>query len=80
MDEILIFSKGEMRSVMLMLRGLKIFSMVSSLTKNVGKSNIYSTNMYAQEELSEVIGYAEGKIPLKYLGILITSKRWSQWI
>lgn len=40
-DDMLIFSKGDLESVLLMLRGLKTFSMASGLTTNASKSSIF---------------------------------------
>lgn len=78
-DDMLIFSKGEFNSVLLMLRGLKSFSMTSGLTTNASKSNIYAANMEGQviTDLCELTEYSNGKLPFRYLGVPVSSKKLS---
>ena len=65
----LIFSKGDYQSVLLMLREMKSFLGSSGLTNNAAKSNIFSANM-EQQELN-----AKGKLPFRYLGVPLSEKR-----
>ncbi|XP_019246258.1 PREDICTED: uncharacterized protein LOC109225903 [Nicotiana attenuata] len=57
-DNVLLFCKGEVQSVMLKLRGLAAFSEASGLHTNATKSNIYSANMKQQEvyDICELTG------------------------
>ena len=76
-DNMLIFSKRDYQSVLLMLREMKSFLGSSGLTNNAAKSNIFSANMEQQElnDLCEVSGYAKGKLPFRYLGVPLSEKR-----
>ncbi|XP_019240695.1 PREDICTED: uncharacterized protein LOC109220693 [Nicotiana attenuata] len=47
-DDVLMFYKGDYQSVLLMLRGLQTFSNAFGLSKNAGKSNVYSANIESQ--------------------------------
>ncbi|XP_059295322.1 uncharacterized protein LOC132048633 [Lycium ferocissimum] len=78
-DDMLIFSKGDFLPVVMLLRGLKTFSEASGLTTNNAKSNIFSANMPAQviDDLCELTGYSKGRLPFRYLGVPISSKRLS---
>lgn len=64
-DDMILFSKGEYTSVMLMLRGLKSFSNVSGMTVNANKSNIFCANMNGREieDTCEVTWYKKDKLP-----------------
>ena len=75
----LIFSTGDVKSVLIMLRWLKTFSMASGLTTNASKSSIFSAKKDIQEleDICELTGYEKGKLPFKYLGFPILAKRLS---
>lgn len=76
-DDLLIFSKGDLHSVIGVQKVLKEFYRYSSLMLNANKSEIYCTNI-SEEELhlmQEGTGFKLGKLPISYLGIpLVTSK------
>ncbi|XP_049381419.1 uncharacterized protein LOC125845987 [Solanum stenotomum] len=76
-DDMLLFCKGEFVSIKLMLEGLLTFSEASGLITNAGKSNIFSANIERRclEDICEITGYAKGSLPLKYLGVPISSKK-----
>ncbi|XP_047264256.1 uncharacterized protein LOC124896657 [Capsicum annuum] len=74
-DDMLLFCKGEFKSVVLMLRGLKTFSFASGLCTNASKSSIFFVNINSQvlENLKELTGYNTGSLPFKYLGVPIST-------
>ncbi|XP_019228725.1 PREDICTED: uncharacterized protein LOC109209834 [Nicotiana attenuata] len=76
-DDVLLFYRGEVQSVIMMLRGLASFSSASGLNTNANKSNIYSANMDRQsvEDLCELTGYKRGTLPFRYLGMPISAKK-----
>ncbi|XP_070034409.1 uncharacterized protein [Nicotiana tomentosiformis] len=78
-DDMIIFSKGEYASVMLKLRGLKLFSNASSMTVNVNKSNIFCANMNGRDikDICKMTRYKKGKLLFKYLGVPISPKKLS---
>ncbi|XP_019225379.1 PREDICTED: uncharacterized protein LOC109206956 [Nicotiana attenuata] len=76
-DDILLFCKGELQAIVLMLRGLQSFSNASVLTTNAAKSDIFIANMDEQclQDLCELTGYKRGSLPFRYLGVPISSKK-----
>ncbi|XP_019232804.1 PREDICTED: uncharacterized protein LOC109213459 [Nicotiana attenuata] len=76
-DDVLLFCKGELPSILLMLRGLATFSEASGLKTNEAKSNIYSANMNEHDlgDLCEITGYKRGTMPFRYLGVPISAKK-----
>jgi len=62
-----------------MLRGLRTFYDSSGLQTNAQKSNIFTTNIKNTivEDLCELTEYTRGKLPFKFLGVPITTKRLS---
>lgn len=75
-DDLLIFSKGNFKSVFLLLRAFATFSSATGLAANVAKSSIYTCNM-AQDDvkrLKDASGFSLGSLPFKYLGIPDSAK------
>ncbi|XP_074320555.1 uncharacterized protein LOC141657277 [Silene latifolia] len=80
-DDLVMFCRGDIPSVMLMLRAFKTFSLASGLIMNQGKSEIYCNGIDSQTlaMLVRVSGMHRGKIPFKYLGLNISPKRKFLW-
>ncbi|XP_062081240.1 uncharacterized protein LOC133786042 [Humulus lupulus] len=76
-DDLLLFSKGDFDSALLLLKGFQLFSDSSGLIANKGKSAIYGAMM--QEEtwvrLTGITGFKRGLLPFNYLGMKISNKR-----
>ncbi|XP_060198564.1 uncharacterized protein LOC132627306 [Lycium barbarum] len=79
-NDVLIFSKRDFQTVLLLLRGLKTFSNATGLCTNTTKSNIFSVNMPVQsmQDLIELTGYTKGSLPFRYLGVPMSAKRISK--
>ncbi|XP_074265840.1 uncharacterized protein LOC141588292 [Silene latifolia] len=76
-DDLLMFSRGDIQSVTLMLRAFETFSISSGLKMNNGKSNFY-TNGISEAIVSSIesaSGMKRGGIPFRYLGVKIAPKR-----
>ncbi|XP_074311370.1 uncharacterized protein LOC141647174 [Silene latifolia] len=73
------FSRGDTKSIMLLLRAFKTFSKASGLCMNQEKSNIYSNGVDegTMATLVRISGMKRGTILFKYLGVNISPKRLS---
>ncbi|XP_062101003.1 uncharacterized protein LOC133806927 [Humulus lupulus] len=76
-DDLLIFCHGDYVSILLMLRGLKLFSSSSGLVPNSDKSAIYCHGMpeAVVDRILEVSGFSRSHLPFRFLGIPICSKK-----
>ncbi|XP_030479170.1 uncharacterized protein LOC115696410 [Cannabis sativa] len=76
-DDVLLFGKGETKSVMYMLQALKLFSTTSALYPYANKTALYCSNM-KDEDIEQVLrssGFTRGKLPFTYLRIPINAKK-----
>ncbi|XP_074266063.1 uncharacterized protein LOC141588524 [Silene latifolia] len=73
------FIKGERRSIELMLSACEHFSKVSRLTINKTKSTFYCNGVDEMliNSVEMAMGMNRGKVPFKYLGVNVSSKRLS---
>nr|XP_016434445.1 PREDICTED: uncharacterized protein LOC107760853 [Nicotiana tabacum] len=82
-DDLLLFARGDATSVALMHDRFLIFSATSGLKANLAKISIYygGVNLEVQKEIQHKIGYSQGSLPFKYLGIPLDTKKLSvmQW-
>ncbi|XP_074315309.1 uncharacterized protein LOC141651500 [Silene latifolia] len=78
-DDLLLFSKGDTHSIMILLRAFATFSFATGLQINSMKSNIYFNGVHhsVKADIIEVSGFVEGTLPFKYLGVPIVSGRLS---
>ncbi|XP_074302887.1 uncharacterized protein LOC141637222 [Silene latifolia] len=93
-DDLLLFSKGDVGSMMILLRTFSTFSKASGLQMSKGKSNVYFNGVPAttRSEIVQVSGCIEGALPFKYIrnkaavGKLLwwihahPDKLWVKWI
>ncbi|XP_074290841.1 uncharacterized protein LOC141617551 [Silene latifolia] len=76
-DDLLLFSKGDAASIMVMLRVFATFSQASGLQMNNTKINAYFNGVQGsiKQEIMQVSGFTEGQLPFSYLGVPITAGR-----
>ncbi|XP_074305978.1 uncharacterized protein LOC141641206 [Silene latifolia] len=74
-DDLLLFSRGDQQSVMVLLRSFATFSAASGLQMNKQKSNIYFSGVQwpIKDYIISISGCVEGQLPFKYLGVPITA-------
>lgn len=77
--DLMFFCRGDLKSVILLLRGLESFSLASGLQANRDKSAVYFGNVKepTKQHILEVTGFMEEKLPFRYLGVPITTKELS---
>ncbi|KAH0768980.1 hypothetical protein KY290_012961 [Solanum tuberosum] len=76
-DDLIMFSRGDMKSVAALQECFMQFSNASGLKANLGKSCAYFRGMQAQvkEDILHHLGYSSGKLPFKYLGVPLSTKK-----
>ncbi|XP_060183587.1 uncharacterized protein LOC132613540 [Lycium barbarum] len=76
-NDLLMFCKAELNSIKLLQEAFLRFSVVSGLQANTEKSSIYMSGVNDQlkQEILTHLGYCEGTLPFKYLGVPLSSKK-----
>ncbi|XP_060968435.1 uncharacterized protein LOC133035990 [Cannabis sativa] len=76
-DDVILFSKGNERSVRYLLQALKLFSVTSGLQPSPTKIALYCSNMEQTvvERLLKLSSFSRQNLPFTYLGIPINAKR-----
>ncbi|KAL0292831.1 UNVERIFIED_CONTAM: hypothetical protein Sradi_6970500 [Sesamum radiatum] len=75
-DDVLIFCSGTVDSVSTIRDALAEFAALSGLEVNPGKSQIIlSRSVSCRQQILETLGFQEGSLPLKYLGVPLVSSR-----
>lgn len=79
-DDLMIFCKGDIQSVARVMEALDHFSRVTGLEANLEKSNIFlaGVNDQLRDQLILKTGVTLGVFPIKYLGLPLSSKKWSK--
>nr|XP_009628540.1 uncharacterized protein LOC104118866 [Nicotiana tomentosiformis] len=69
--------KGDISSLTILQETFQRFSAASGLQANTDKSSIYITGVYKdlKDTLISLIGYTEGFLPFKYLGVPLSTKK-----
>ncbi|XP_062118599.1 uncharacterized protein LOC133832223 [Humulus lupulus] len=78
-DNIILFCRGDIISILRLLQGFKWFSVSSGLQANVNKSAFYCHGM-PEEDVKRIhlaSGFSKSQLPFRYLGIPICFKRLS---
>lgn len=78
-DDLLLFSRGDNKSVELVMNVFTDFSKSTCLTFNSAKCKIYygSVADRIKEEIHAITSFNEGRFPFRYLGVSLTSKKLS---
>ncbi|XP_074313926.1 uncharacterized protein LOC141649128 [Silene latifolia] len=76
-DDLLLFCKGDVQSIMVLLRTYSTFSIASGLKMSKGKSNVYFNGVREdiKHDILQVSGCVEGNLPFRYLGVPIKTTR-----
>ncbi|XP_074278418.1 uncharacterized protein LOC141602008 [Silene latifolia] len=79
-DDLLMFCKGDIKSIMLLLRALSTFSATSGLRVNAAKSEVVFNGVPNEVKMDvvQVSGFQQGVLPFKYLGVPIQPGRLSK--
>ncbi|XP_074278274.1 uncharacterized protein LOC141601867 [Silene latifolia] len=76
-DDLLLFCKGNVASMMIILRTFSSFSKASGFNMSKGKSNVYFNGVAdgIKADIKQVSGLVEGSLPFRYLGVPIKTTR-----
>ncbi|XP_019239689.1 PREDICTED: uncharacterized protein LOC109219667 [Nicotiana attenuata] len=78
-DDLLLFCRGDVLSTQTVFECFQKFSMASGMVASQGKSSINFDGVPAnvQLEITQLLGFPTGTLPLRYLGVPLSSKRLS---
>ncbi|XP_020245111.1 uncharacterized protein LOC109823237 [Asparagus officinalis] len=76
-DDLLLFAKGDLYSIQKLYQCVKDFSDTAGLKANLDKCSIYfgGVDDSSKTEIKNFLGFSEGVIPFKYLGVTLICKR-----
>ncbi|KAL0293606.1 UNVERIFIED_CONTAM: putative mitochondrial protein [Sesamum radiatum] len=76
-DDVLLFCKADLPSIQVLRDTLTEFAALSGLNVNPAKSQIILCRAVQQErrQIVEYLGFQEGSLPVRYLGVPLTSSR-----
>ncbi|XP_057485879.1 uncharacterized protein LOC130772160 [Actinidia eriantha] len=76
-DDLVLFSRGDPKSVSLLMESLKHFGDCSGLNISLSKSNIFAAGISSMDldSIKDITGFPQGSFPFRYLGIPIADSR-----
>lgn len=76
-DDLLLFARGDVKSVELLMNMFNQFSRSTGLRVNPAKRQTYSGSVPLEDKrcILEITGFGEGALPFRYLGVPLTSKK-----
>ena len=76
-DDLILFTRGDVTSVNLIMDCLKKFGECSGLCISNTKSNVFMAGISRDimEEIKTIIGFSSGRFPFRYLGIPVAASR-----
>lgn len=76
-DDILLFSRGDLKSITTLMQVFHNFSQASGLQVNVDKCEVFfaGVNVAAQKSISEALGMKIRSLPFKYLGVPLAFRK-----
>ncbi|KAH7866207.1 hypothetical protein Vadar_017075 [Vaccinium darrowii] len=76
-DDLMIFCKGELSSILCIQEALTEFEALSGLSPSPGKSNIFFSGVppTVKQAILEALHFQEGTLPVRYLGVPLISTK-----
>lgn len=79
-DDLLIFVRGDLKSAKGVKEALKLLQLLSGLQVNINKSLAFfgSCNVQTKRQILSTLGFQEGNLPVRYLGLPLFSARMNE--
>lgn len=79
-EDLMIFCNGDVSSIQRVMEALRHFNSATGLVANEEKSNIFLAGIAesVQAEILDITGFSEGSLPIRYLGLPLSSKKWGK--
>lgn len=76
-DDLMLFARGDVPSVRILMESLECFKEQSGLMVNANKSCIFTAGIYGRDldEILETVGYPMGSLPVRYLGVPLAAQK-----
>lgn len=76
-DDLLVFCHGDRKSALVVRKALDEFSRISGLIASMEKSStfFYNVKRRVKDEISEVMPFSVGELPVRYLGVPLLSSK-----
>lgn len=75
-DDLLLFARGDLGSIKLLYEKFVLFAAATGLKENPLKCHIYMKGFLneSRQQILDFLGYEEGDLPVKYLGLPLLTK------
>ena len=76
-DDLMLFSRGDVESVQVLMNKMRRFGDCSGLRVSMEKSNLYAAGISRDdlEAIKSISGFSEGRFPFRYLGLPVASTK-----
>ncbi|KAJ0907507.1 putative RNA-directed DNA polymerase [Helianthus annuus] len=76
-DDLFLFSRGDQRSVKVIMEAINLFKDMSGLVPSMGKSTIFFGNVpdHVKHSIRSIMSFDDGVLPVRYLGVPLISSR-----
>ncbi|CAA3000228.1 Hypothetical predicted protein [Olea europaea subsp. europaea] len=76
-DDLILFARGDVMSVQILMDCLSNFDFASGLRMNILKPSLYTVGVYGKEldDIIELTNFLKGTMSFRYLGIPLASKK-----
>ncbi|GFY84194.1 hypothetical protein Acr_03g0009680 [Actinidia rufa] len=76
-DDLVLLSRGDPKSVYLLMQNLSHFGECSGLKVSISKSSLFAAGINSEDldSIKEISGFSQGSFPFRYLGIPVADSR-----
>ncbi|PWA82932.1 reverse transcriptase domain, Reverse transcriptase zinc-binding domain protein [Artemisia annua] len=76
-DDLLVLCHGDLKSMMVVKKAMNVFSAMSGLNPNIGKSTVFFGNVKenVKQSILAILPFKVGSLPVSYLGVPLITKQ-----